>query len=211
MVSARRSRVEVPHEEAAAFKISFARRNSSISARSRRNSADSSLCTPPARVPASTSARRTHLRSVSADTFTFAATGEIVSHYEACPLTCYTNANARSRTSRGASKTGPSLHPSQRRVGLDQVKDLAAELRRIASGHADLSSRDHQHDSPVTRLRRTRDTSEPAPDPRRFTQAVQSLTDVALRSHIGHEKDTTRQEIERVSLHDRDFGDRGGK
>jgi hypothetical protein len=49
----------------AALRISLARRSSRTSARSLRSSADSSLVTP-GRVPPSTSACRTHLRSVSA-------------------------------------------------------------------------------------------------------------------------------------------------
>jgi hypothetical protein len=48
------------------LRISFARRNSRFSARSRRSSADSSLVTP-GRVPASTSARRTYLRTVAVE------------------------------------------------------------------------------------------------------------------------------------------------
>src|SRR5262249_22114350 len=50
----------------AALRISLARRSSRTSARSLRTSADSSLLTP-GRWPASTSAWRYHLRSVSAD------------------------------------------------------------------------------------------------------------------------------------------------
>src|SRR5207248_1976089 len=83
----------------AAFKISFARRSSAFSRRSRFTSSDSSLDVP-ARVPASTSAARTHLRNVSLDTFTFAAIDTIASHCDPYSPTCSnTNATARSRSS----------------------------------------------------------------------------------------------------------------
>ena len=84
----------------AAFRISFARRNSATSRRNRFSSADSSL-DGPGRAPASTSACRTHRRNASADTFTFAATDRIASHCDPYSLTCSnTNATARSRNSR---------------------------------------------------------------------------------------------------------------
>jgi hypothetical protein len=58
--------VELGREEAdALLRISFARRNSAFSRRSRLSSADSSVLAP-ARSPVSTWAWRTHLRSVSA-------------------------------------------------------------------------------------------------------------------------------------------------
>jgi hypothetical protein len=50
----------------AAFKISFARRSSAFSFFNALTCADSSVVTP-GRCPASTSARRTHLRRVSAE------------------------------------------------------------------------------------------------------------------------------------------------
>jgi hypothetical protein len=56
----------------AAFKISFARRSSWFSRRSRFSSADSSLVDP-GRAPASTSACRTHFRTVSPEAPIFAA------------------------------------------------------------------------------------------------------------------------------------------
>ena len=71
-----------PKKAAAAFKMPFARFSSATSRLSRRVSADSSLVTP-GREPSSTSARRTHLRTVSgvptpsnSDTFAIAAHSE---------------------------------------------------------------------------------------------------------------------------------------
>ena len=87
----------------AAFKISFARRSSWFSRRSRFSSADSSLVDP-GRAPASTSACRTHFRTVSPEAPIFAATEQIASHCDPYwpVLTCSnTSATARSRTSRG--------------------------------------------------------------------------------------------------------------
>jgi hypothetical protein len=64
----------------AAFKISFARFSSAFSRRSRFNSADSSLLVP-GLTPASTSAIRTQLRTVSAAPMpSFAATAYIAAH-----------------------------------------------------------------------------------------------------------------------------------
>ena len=69
-------------EPAAALRISLARRSSRTSAFSRRSSADSSLVTP-GRAPASISARRTHLRTVSVVPMPgFCATERIASHSE---------------------------------------------------------------------------------------------------------------------------------
>src|SRR5687767_9987204 len=65
---------------AAALRISLARRNSRFSARNLRTSADSWLVTP-GRWPASTSALRIHLRSVSVDPIpSFVATDSIAAH-----------------------------------------------------------------------------------------------------------------------------------
>ena len=71
----------------AALRISFARRNSAFSRRSFFSSAESSLDVP-ACEPASTSAWRTHLRSVSFDTPTCVATERIDSHCVSCSLAC---------------------------------------------------------------------------------------------------------------------------
>jgi hypothetical protein len=67
----------------AAFKISFARRNSRFSARNFRRSADSWLVTP-ARTPESISIWRDHVRNVSADPIpNFSATTAIAADSEA--------------------------------------------------------------------------------------------------------------------------------
>src|SRR5262245_11401886 len=106
----------------AAFKISLARRSSAFSRRSRFSSADSSLDAP-ARVPASTSACRTHLRTVSPDTFSFAATEQIASHCDACPSTCSnTNATALSRNSREYLVLRTMIHILTQRVSLHQTR-----------------------------------------------------------------------------------------
>ena len=86
----------------AAFKISFARRNSRTSARNFRRSADSWPVTP-GRLPASISACRTHFRSVSADPIpSLLATATIAIHSdEYSARTSATISTARSRSSAG--------------------------------------------------------------------------------------------------------------
>jgi hypothetical protein len=63
--------------------MSLARRSSAFSRRSRRSSSVSSLVRP-GRRPPSTTARRTHLRTVSGVGPSFSATEQIVSHCEPC-------------------------------------------------------------------------------------------------------------------------------
>ena len=94
--------VELREETDAALMISFARRNSAFSRFSRLISADSSLLTP-GRVPASTSAWRTHLRSVSAVPMpSFSATAQIAGQSEGYSgRTWATIRTARSRSSGG--------------------------------------------------------------------------------------------------------------
>ncbi len=87
---------------AAAFRISFARRSSRFPLRSLRTSAESR--SPGAgRVPVSTSARQTHLRTASVlPTPSFVATDRIASHSGTCSArTSATIRTARSRSSAG--------------------------------------------------------------------------------------------------------------
>ena len=81
--------------------FSIARRSSRFS-RSRTFSRSRSSVVSPGRCPPSTSARRTHLRSVSEETPNFAAIEVIAAHCEGCSSWCSnTILTARSRTSFG--------------------------------------------------------------------------------------------------------------
>lgn len=76
--------VELGREADAAFRIALARLSSAFSRRNRRSSADSSEEVP-TRVPVSTSACRTHLRTVSAvPTPSSSATRLIAAHSDSC-------------------------------------------------------------------------------------------------------------------------------
>jgi hypothetical protein len=74
-----------PKKDAAAFKVSFARRSSAFSRLSRFSSASWSLVGP-GRRPSSASVRRTHSRTVSAFGPSFSATEQIASHWD--PFSC---------------------------------------------------------------------------------------------------------------------------
>src|SRR5215216_1533386 len=90
-----------PKKAAADFRISFARRSSRTS-RSRVLSRSRSSLVSPGRRPSSVSARRTHLRSVSAETPNLWAIEVIAAHCEGCSSWCSnTSLTARSRSSWG--------------------------------------------------------------------------------------------------------------
>src|ERR671910_3351782 len=90
-----------PKKAAADFRISLARRSSRFSRSSDFSRWRSSLVSP-GRRPSSVSARRTHLRRVSAETPNLCAMEVIAAHWEACSSWCSnTSLTARSRSSGG--------------------------------------------------------------------------------------------------------------
>ena len=85
----------------AALRISLARRSSRFSRSSSRSRSRSSVASP-GRAPLSTSARRTHVRNVSAVIPNFEAIDVIVAHCDGCSRSCSnTMRTARSRISAG--------------------------------------------------------------------------------------------------------------